>query len=124
MSATSLCLVGVAQRAEAIDDLAQDLEDGFAIPTFVENVFSRVATRGHMIQRAVKFYSARANHDLAQEAQWWQIAKYKTCSYMLTSRSNRSRCPTYRNSNGWNDLNDWNVWNRPKLGEIVSYQIE
>ena len=23
--------------------------------------------------------------------------------------------PTYRNSKGWNDLNDWNVWNRPRL---------
>jgi len=68
----------VAQRAEAIDDLAQDLEDGFAITTFVENVLSRVAARGHMIQRAVKFYSARTRHDLAQEAQRWQIARYKT----------------------------------------------
>jgi len=56
--------VGVAQAVKAVNDLAEDLQEGFAVSVFVEDVFSRVAARGRMVQRDVKFYSERTSYDL------------------------------------------------------------
>ena len=61
--------VGVAQPVKAVNDPAEDLQEGFAVPVFVEDVFPRVAALGHMVQRAVKFYSDRTSYDLAQITQ-------------------------------------------------------
>jgi len=49
--------------------LAEDLQEGFAVPIFLEDVFSRVAARGHMVQRTVEIYSERTSRDLAQATQ-------------------------------------------------------
>ena len=46
--------------------LAEDLQGGFAVPIFLEDVFSRIAAQGHMVQRTVEIYSERTSHDLAQ----------------------------------------------------------
>src|SRR5574341_899526 len=56
--------VGVAKPVEAVNDFAQALQEGFAISIVIENVFSGVAPRRHMIDRAVKFDSERAGHEL------------------------------------------------------------
>jgi hypothetical protein len=53
---------------KAVNDLAEDLQEDITVPILVEDVFPRVAARGHMVQRAVKFYSETTSHDLAQVA--------------------------------------------------------
>jgi hypothetical protein len=40
--------VGVAQPVKAVNDPAEDLQEGFAVPSLVKDVFARVAARGHM----------------------------------------------------------------------------
>src|SRR5512145_2534806 len=55
--------IGVAEPVKAVNDFAEDLQEGLAVDIFVEDILSRVAARGHMIQRAVKFQSERTSHD-------------------------------------------------------------
>jgi len=64
---------------KAVNDLAEGLQEGFAIPIFLEDVFSRVAAGGHMVQRAVKFYSERTSHYLAQVRRRVANSKIRFC---------------------------------------------
>jgi len=58
-----------ADPVKAVNDLAEDLQEGFVVPILIDDVFTRVAARGHMVQRAVKFYSERTSDDFAQVTQ-------------------------------------------------------
>jgi hypothetical protein len=54
--------VGVAKPVKAVDDLAEALQEGFAIPLILEDICSGVAPRGHMVNRTVKFHPERTSH--------------------------------------------------------------
>jgi len=70
--------VGVAEPVKAVDDLAEGLQEGFAIPIVIEDVFSGVASGRHMVDRTVKFDSERTSHELGNYQSSHLIARYKT----------------------------------------------
>jgi hypothetical protein len=55
--------VSVAQPVKAVNDLAEDLQEGLAVPISVKNILPRVTARGHVVQSTVKFYSERTSHE-------------------------------------------------------------
>src|SRR3989338_8916952 len=70
--------VGVAEPVKAVNDLAEGVQEGFAISIVIEDVFSGVTSGGRMVDCTVKFDSERAGHELGNYQSKRQIARYKT----------------------------------------------
>ena len=48
---------------ESVNDSAQDLQEYFAIPVVVEDVFSSIAPEDHMVNCDVKFHYEGTSHN-------------------------------------------------------------
>src|SRR2546427_9126074 len=76
--------VGVTQPVKSVNHLAQDLQEHFAIPIVIEDVFSGVTPGGYMVNRTVKFHSERTSHDASELSKQVPNSKIQDLTLLAT----------------------------------------